>query len=669
MLVCQMPKRITPRNLFPPELPSATLTSAVANNLNGLASTSRLPFSSVNGFYREEAYVLAAQELKDKVVSVSPQCFLDEHLPATSLELPPVDFAALESVSNLGVERNMYSPLITLLTPFVKEGWHFVDTSDSPDPDSAFIMDLQIKPDITLYADAAASNENVCRATDMELFVEIKTEPLDDPFSDTGDFEVSSAAARDSRGQLITYLNAMQASRYRTHSFGVIIVRNKCRLLRLTRSGLEATTAFDCTKTDFLHVFLWRLSHGSEAVRGFDDTFEPVPRDTDPGVRSMLEVPPTAPLWKVTVSDRSFYVSAPFTRSHHSPFGRGTRCFVAVDCATRHKCVLKDTWRVMKYHPEGEVYERLHQHEVRNIPSVLACGDVLHHHCGRFPGYWKVPPSSIIREQVHYRIVLDVVGRPVENFPSTYALVRYVLDALEAHYDAVTKAQVEHRDVSVGNIIIVDRTDGTSAAYLIDWELACYSEESASRAYDTVGTRQFKSASLCNPDPPVRSLGDEIESFVLVLLWLATSYAPATMTAESRTNALKVFDNYYGLGKIHMLSAGEGIAVMIGLQSEDFERLLADVLEGFSFRYRLLPRMASAAKRAELDKKRLLTENHEWLMQTLQAGLENKNWAVFADPGAAQEVEEPRFQKAKRRKSKLTEYEAGFPARKKWRMY
>ncbi|KAJ7682265.1 hypothetical protein DFH06DRAFT_1464038 [Mycena polygramma] len=629
-----------------------TAASGPSPNLNSEDSfTSRLPFSSASGFYREEAYVFAAQELKDKVVAVSPRCFLDEHLPAASLELPPIDFTGLEGVLKLRVERNMYSPLITVLAPFVKEGWHFVDTSDSPDPDSAFIMDLQIKPDITLYADAAASNENVCRATDMELFVEIKTEPLDepldDPFSDTGNFEAPSAAARDSRGQLITYLNAMQASRYRTHSFGVIIIQEKCRLLRLTRSGLEATTAFDYTKTDFLHVFLWRLSHGSEAVRGFDNTFERVARETALGVRSMLGVPPTAPLWKVTVADRSFYVSAPFTRSHHSPFGRGTRCFIAVDCATHHKCVLKDTWRVMRYHPEGEVYGRLHQHEVRNIPNVLACGDVPHHQCGRFSGSWRLPPSSTIREQVHYRIVLDVVGRPVEKFSSTYALVQYVLDALEAHYDAFTKARVEHRDVSVGNIIIVDRTDGTSVGYLIDWELACYSEESASRAYDTVGTRQFKSASLCAPDPPVRSLGDEIESFVLVLLYLATSFAPATMTAGSRTNALKVFDDYHSFGKINMLLAGQGIAVKIG----------------FSFRYRLLPRrMTSAAQHAEVDKKRALTEDHKWLMQTLRAGLENEDWAVFADPGAPQEVLESQFQKVKRRKSKLSEYEERFLA-------
>ena len=40
-------------------------------------------------------------------------------------------------------------------------------------------------------------------------------------------------------------------------------------------------------------------------------------------------------LWKVTLGKCSFYVATPFTRSHHYPVGRGTRCFVAVDCKTQ----------------------------------------------------------------------------------------------------------------------------------------------------------------------------------------------------------------------------------------------------------------------------------------------------------------------------------------------
>jgi hypothetical protein len=42
-----------------------------------------------------------------------------------------------------------------------------------------------------------------------------------------------------------------------------------------------------------------------------------------------------------------------------------------------------------------------------------------------------VPSDSSIRRHIHYRIVLDVVGKPVFEFESTHALVQYILHALE----------------------------------------------------------------------------------------------------------------------------------------------------------------------------------------------------------------------------------------------
>lgn len=60
---------------------------------------------------------------------------------------------------------------------------------------------------------------------------------------------------------------------------------------------------------------------------------------------------------------------------------------------------------------------------------------------------------------------------------------------MKAHFDAVTLAKVDHHDISVGNIIIVRKSDGTSVGYLIDWELAKFSEDRVGRAYEkTVGT-------------------------------------------------------------------------------------------------------------------------------------------------------------------------------------
>ncbi|KAJ7724157.1 hypothetical protein B0H14DRAFT_2277616, partial [Mycena olivaceomarginata] len=66
-----------------------------------------------------------------------------------------------------------------------------------------------------------------------------------------------------------------------------------------------------------------------------------------------------------------------------------------------------------------------------------------------------------IRQHIHYRIVFDVVGEPLSEFKSTHNLVSCVRDAFK----------VEHRDISVGNILAVER-EGIYRGLLIDWELA-----------------------------------------------------------------------------------------------------------------------------------------------------------------------------------------------------
>jgi hypothetical protein len=245
-----------------------------------------------------------------------------------------------------------------------------------------------------------------------------------------------SGDSRDTRGQLITYLNAMQATQYRTHGFGVLIVKDECRLLRHTRSGIETTRLFNYSETRHLQTFFWRLSHASSAARGIDETCQLVEHASSE-IRLLLNVGEGQSVWKVRVENREFYVTEPFTRTHQFPVGRGTRCFIAVDCQTGKLCVLKDVWRIDGYHPEGEVYAKLHEKNVRNIPAILASGNVKNldgnagaHSCGAFPEI-RIPKGSTIRRHIHYRIVLNVVGDALSNFKSTYELTRCVLDAIE----------------------------------------------------------------------------------------------------------------------------------------------------------------------------------------------------------------------------------------------
>lgn len=234
----------------------------------------------------------------------------------------------------------------------------------SASPDTGFIHVHNIKPDITLYSDKKPYNDSKFCCCDMEAFIELKFNADGDGFKDNiEEVEKISAESRDTCGPLVTFLNAMQTSQYRTHGFGVLVTGKRCRLLRHTHSGIEVTTQFDYTTHPYLATFFWRLSHAPPAVRGIDDTFEPATSEKASVTLNAVG----KPFWKVHVKNCPFFVSQEFTHRHRYPVGHGNHCFVALDCDTWQNCVLKDTWRAVGYHCESEVYERLRDHSVQNI--------------------------------------------------------------------------------------------------------------------------------------------------------------------------------------------------------------------------------------------------------------------------------------------------------------
>ena len=88
------------------------------------------------------------------------------------------------------------------------------------------------------------------RYTSFETFMVFKLNTTADGFTDVKEaLEKDTGNARDTRGQLITSLNSMQAAQHRTHGFGVLIAKNTCRLLRHTNSGIRVTQSFNYTET------------------------------------------------------------------------------------------------------------------------------------------------------------------------------------------------------------------------------------------------------------------------------------------------------------------------------------------------------------------------------------------------------------------------------------
>ncbi|KIJ04855.1 hypothetical protein PAXINDRAFT_27092, partial [Paxillus involutus ATCC 200175] len=123
---------------------------------------------------------------------------------------------------------------------------------------------------------------------------------------------------------------------------------------------------------------------------------------------------------------------------------------------------------------------------------------------------------------VQYRLLLDVVGRPLTSFKCTKELVRGILGAMKAHWSAYKSVNLLHCDISPGNIILTDDGKGL----LIDWELAKKVDENAAKRRERTGTWQFMSALLLRNPGIKHTLQDDIKSFLHVLVWTNIKYVP-----------------------------------------------------------------------------------------------------------------------------------------------
>ena len=177
------------------------------------------------------------------------------------------------------------------------------------------------------------------------------------------------------------------------------------------------------------------------------------------------------------------------------------------------------------------------------------------------------------------------------------------------------------------------------------------------------------SARLCQEAPPTRTLGDDLESFALLLLWLAGRYAENTMSPPERARFLRRFDNLDGDAKADMFRGGSTIAVQLKLSSKNLRYLLAGLLEGYRYRYTELleqeeemPLELAAhegALAARIEQRQARLENHEWLMGLLSKALKDEEWKASSDPSRKEQEVAPLNQRegGTKRKSACEEYE------------
>jgi hypothetical protein len=261
-------------------------------------------------------------------------------------------------------------------------------------------------------------------------------EPVKNPFLS------SKSTAGSILGQLTAYATSILGAQYRTHLFMVLIVEKYARLIRWDRSGAVVTEPIYFNKEPHLFNFLIHYDIADPEARGHDST---VGLPTEAEIRcakaAVRELAKAKYFLAVTISDQQSNNRYIICRAKIRPFipvGRWTRPSVAFDTQNRRRVLLKDSWRVLLdgIKPEGEIYGMLHKKGVSNIPSCLVAGDVgkdAHHrslthdvigkHVASHP-CWKLTPHR------HYRIVLGLVGRRLENFERTRDVVHAMSAAL-----------------------------------------------------------------------------------------------------------------------------------------------------------------------------------------------------------------------------------------------
>ena len=264
-----------------------------------------------------------------------------------------------------------------------------------------------------------------------ELFFDIKAQPQDDffidpppisdvdanaahhflRFHDPADKKIPTEVQQADRalGQHIAYVTEMFARQFRVFLFSLSMSGSRLRLLRWDRSGCIVSESFDIRQQpELLCEFLWRFSHASAIDRGYDVTTEIALPEEEKLFRSLVTTETRIQLgvegeeldqavsqhyepgrvMAVYVLDqgapdddahiRRFLISRPIV-SPLQLVGRGTRGYWAVDIETRRVLFVKDTWRSRSPSGlEGHTLQRLNDVNVRNVPFLIAHGDVPH---------------------------------------------------------------------------------------------------------------------------------------------------------------------------------------------------------------------------------------------------------------------------------------------------
>ncbi|KAI0649722.1 hypothetical protein C8Q79DRAFT_343200 [Trametes meyenii] len=414
----------------------------------------------------------------------------------------------------------------------------------------------------------------------------------------------SGKAHRDARGQVARYGREIFNRQHRQHLFMLSVVGHIAHILRLDTVGVIVSEPFNyLTQAELFGKFLYRFINMTPEQRGHNPTARRATPEEHTLFRSLWTRFPDVPSnsavkrglkkaatdgWPIYALDIYALWSDPDDRldtrvvktykSHRclvgrpdsmngSMTGRMTRGFVAWDTVEQKAVYVKDSWRPVSSQIPSELenYQRLLERVLQPQKSVYfltlrAGGDVVWSPGLRDglcmestdPHGSLQAVATLTQELVpagrgrpfarrNCRLIFKEICRPLEDFSTAAHLVGIVYGALIAHGHAWTSADLLHRDVSVGNILIYDKPEGGFRPVLADWDLAKTKEtllEQKPTQNSRSGTWQFLSAVLqCYPQKPYQ-LSDDLESFLHVLNWCSLRYLKHGLSGRENAGQL-----------------------------------------------------------------------------------------------------------------------------------
>ncbi|KAF9259095.1 hypothetical protein L218DRAFT_1061899 [Marasmius fiardii PR-910] len=222
----------------------------------------------------------------------------------------------------------------------------------------------------------------------------------------------------------------------------------------------------------WLAMFFYKYSYADQEVRGIDTSvtrlftysWDLVSMKWDVATHEHLELDPDDdPLYVFEVNDDDelsiFIGSQPCIRRTDSLTGRCTRYYRVYDSENKRLLLLKDTWMVneLSVEKEGDVYKDTQHLDACHVWYVLNYESCTQQHMqtDKLCSY-EVDVLDRLKGHCHYRLVFEEFGMDIRECKTIGDVISVRRDCPLAHQDAYEKVSILHRDISIGNMIVLE---------------------------------------------------------------------------------------------------------------------------------------------------------------------------------------------------------------------